>query len=159
MIRTLASYLSARSRLALIAAGIAFAASLPAHAASVEQLEIATKGGVRVFEVEMAVTPQEQEQGLMYRRELADGKGMLFDMGKERPAVFWMKNTYVSLDMIFIRADGSIARIAHGTTPLSEARIESGVPVRGVLEVVAGTAKRYGIAPGDRVGHRIFTGR
>jgi uncharacterized membrane protein (UPF0127 family) len=159
MIRMLASYVSARARLALIAAGIAFAASFAAHAASVEQLEIATKGGVRVFEVEMAVTPQEQEQGLMYRRELADGKGMLFDMGKERPAVFWMKNTYVSLDMIFIRADGTIASIAERTTPLSEARINSGAPVRGVLEVVAGTAKRYGIAPGDRVGHRIFTGR
>ena len=157
-VRTLASSLSACARLALIAA-VLLAASLAAHAASIEQLEIVTKDGVRVFEVEMAVTPQEQEQGLMYRRELADGKGMLFDMGKERPAVFWMKNTYVSLDMIFIRADGSIARIAHGTTPLSEARIESGVPVRGVLEVVAGTAKRYGIAPGDRVGHRIFTGR
>jgi len=158
MTRTLVSYF-ARARPALIAAGLLLAASTTVRAASVEQLEIATKNGVRVFEVEMAVTPQEQEQGLMYRRELADGKGMLFDMGKERPATFWMKNTYVSLDMIFIRADGSIARIAHGTTPLSEARIESGVPVRGVLEVVAGTAKRYGIAPGDRVGHRIFTGR
>ncbi len=158
MLRTLTP-LFMRVRFALLTAGLSAAIAFAAHALTVEQLEIATKNGVRVFEVEMAVTPQEQEQGLMYRRELADGKGMLFDMGKERPAVFWMKNTYVSLDMIFIRADGSIARIAHGTTPLSEARIESGVPVRGVLEVVAGTAKRYGIAPGDRVGHRIFTGR
>ena len=135
------------------------AASLAAYAASVEQLEIVTKGGVRVFEVEMAVTPEEQEQGLMYRRELPEGKGMLFDVGEERPAVFWMKNTYVSLDMIFIRGNGTIASIAENTTPLSEARIYSGAPVRGVLEVVAGTAKRYGIAPGDKVGHRIFTGR
>lgn len=148
-----------RLRTLLVVASLLLAASFAAHAASVETLEIATKGGVRVFEVEMAVTPQEQEQGLMYRRELADGKGMLFDMGKERPATFWMKNTYVSLDMIFIRADGTIASIAERTTPLSEARINSGAPVRGVLEVVAGTAKRYGIAPGDRVGHRIFTGR
>jgi len=93
----------------LIVASFLLAASPAVHALSVEQLEIVTKGGVRVFEVEMAVTPEEQEQGLMYRRELADGKGMLFDMGEERPAVFWMKNTYVSLDMIFIRADGSIA--------------------------------------------------
>jgi hypothetical protein len=135
------------------------AASIAAHALSVEQLEIVTKDGVRVFEVEMAVTEEEQEQGLMYRRELADGKGMLFDMGEERPAVFWMKNTYMSLDMIFIRADGSIASIAESTTPLSEARVYSGAPVRGVLEVVAGTAKRYGIVPGDKVGHRLFTGR
>src|ERR1700681_4849406 len=143
----------------LIVASFMLAASIAAHALTVEQLEIVTKDGVRVFEVEMAVTPEEQEQGLMYRRELADGKGMLFDMGEERPAVFWMKNTYVSLDMIFIRADGSIASIAANTKPLSEARIYSGAPVRGVLEVVAGTAKRYGIVPGDKVGHRLFTGR
>jgi len=143
---------------ALLFAGLLLAA-FAVRAATVEQLEIVTKGGVRVFEVEMAVTPQEQESGLMYRRELPEGKGMLFDMGEERPAVFWMKNTYVSLDMIFIRADGSIARIAESTTPLSEARISSGALVRGVLEVAAGTARRYGIAPGDWVGHRLFTGR
>src|ERR1700730_853635 len=158
MTRMLASHF-ARMRLALIVAGLLLPASTTVRAATVEQLEIVTKGGVRVFEVEMAVTPEEQEQGLMYRRELADGKGMLFDMGEERPAVFWMKNTYVSLDMIFIRSDGSIASIAANTKPLSEARIYSGAPVRGVLEVVAGTAKRYGIVPGDKVGHRLFTGR
>jgi uncharacterized membrane protein (UPF0127 family) len=149
----------ARARLLATLVGLWCAASLAAQALSVERLEIVTKNGVRVFEVEMAVTAEEQAQGLMYRRELPDGKGMLFDMGAERPATFWMKNTYVSLDMIFIRADGSIAKIAENTTPLSEARIESGAPVRGVLEVVAGTAKRYGIAPGDKVGHRIFAGR
>ena len=158
MIRTLVSRLVC-ARTLLIVAGLLLVASFAAHALSVEQLEIVTKGGVRVFEVEMAETPEEQEQGLMYRRELADGKGMLFDMGEERPAVFWMKNTYVSLDMIFIRGDGSIASIAENTTPLSEARIYSNAPVRGVLEVVAGTAKRYGIVPGDKVGHRLFTGR
>jgi uncharacterized membrane protein (UPF0127 family) len=158
MIRMLASHL-ARARGLLIVAGFLLAASFAAHALSVEQLEIVTKGGVRVFEVEMAETPEEQEQGLMYRRELPDGKGMLFDMGEEKPAIFWMKNTYVSLDMIFIRADGTIASIAENTTPLSEARIYSNAPVRGVLEVVAGTAKRYGIVPGDKVAHRLFTGR
>jgi uncharacterized membrane protein (UPF0127 family) len=159
MIPRLASQLSARARLASFAACLSVAGVLAAHALSVEPLEIVTKNGVRVFEVERAVTPEEQETGLMYRRELAEGKGMLFDLGDERPAVFWMKNTYVSLDMIFIRADGSIASIAENTPPLSEARIFSGAPVRGVLEVVAGTAKRYGIAPGDKVGHRLFTNR
>src|SRR5262245_20939246 len=153
-------FFASRSRArAWLAAAVLLAAPASLYAATVERLEIATNGGVRVFEVEMAVTPEEQETGLMYRRELPDGKGMLFDLGDERPAVFWMKNTYVSLDMIFIRRDGSIAGIAERTTPLSEARIYSGVPVRGVLEVVAGTAKRYGIAPGDKVGHRIFAGR
>jgi len=142
----------------LLTAALA-AASAGVYAAAVEKLEIATKDGVRVFEVEMAVTPQEQETGLMYRRDLPEGKGMLFDLGSERPAVFWMKNTYVSLDMIFICGDGSIARIAENTTPLSEARVSSGVPVRAVLEVVAGTSKRLGIESGDKVGHRLFTGR
>jgi uncharacterized membrane protein (UPF0127 family) len=159
MLRKFAPHLSARAAGLSVVAGFLLAASIAAHALSIEQLEIVTKGGVRVFEVEMAVTPEEQETGLMYRRELADGKGMLFDMGEERPAVFWMNNTYVSLDMIFILANGSIARIAENTTPLSEARVYSGAPVRAVLEVVAGTAKRYGIAPGDKVGHRLFTGR
>jgi len=158
MIRKLASHL-VRARALLIVTSFLLAASIAAFALSIEQLEIVTKGGVRVFEVEMAVTPEEQEQGLMYRRELPDGKGMLFDMGEERPAVFWMKNTYVSLDMIFIRADGSIASIAENTRPLSETRVYSNAPVRGVLEVVAGTAKRYGIVSGDKVGHRLFTGR
>jgi uncharacterized membrane protein (UPF0127 family) len=158
MIRNLVFRL-ARARGLLIIAVFLLAVPLAAHALSVEQLEIVTKNGVRVFEVEMAVTPEEQEQGLMYRRELADGKGMLFDLGEERPATFWMKNTYVSLDMIFIRADGTIASIAENTTPLSEGLIDSGALVRGVLEVVAGTAKRYGIVPGDKVAHRLFTGR
>ncbi len=157
MARDLVSCL-ARARGFLLVAGLLLAVPFAAHAATIEQLEIVTKGGVRVFEVEMAVTDQEQETGLMYRRELADGKGMLFDLGEERPAVFWMKNTYVSLDMIFIRGDGTIASIAENTKPLAEARIYSRGPVRGVLEVVAGTAKRYGIVPGDKVGHRLFTG-
>jgi uncharacterized membrane protein (UPF0127 family) len=142
----------------LLAAGLLLA-GLGARAADLEPLEITTKGGVRTFEVEMAVSPEEQARGLMYRRELADGRGMLFDFGEERPAIFWMKNTYVPLDMIFIRADGVIAKITANTTPLSETHITSGTPVRAVLELVAGSARRYGIAPGDRVGHRIFTAR
>jgi hypothetical protein len=97
----------ARLRVLLMVAGFLLVASFAAHALSIEQLEIVTKGGVRVFEVE----------------------------------------------------NGSIASIAANTKPLSEARVYSGAPVRGVLEVVAGTAKRYGIVPGDRVGHRLFTGR
>jgi len=81
------------------------------------------------------------------------------DFQSEKPATFWMKNTYVSLDMIFIRANGTILRIAENTVPLSEALVPSGGPVRAVLEVVAGTASRLGIAPGDRVAHPIFKGR
>jgi uncharacterized protein len=122
-------------------------------------LEIATRNGVHVFAVEMAVTPEQQAKGLMFRRELPEGQGMLFDFQKEQPASFWMKNTYISLDMIFIRADGRIVRIAENTVPLSEALVSSGGPVRAVLEVIAGTAKKLGIAAGDRVAHPIFSSR
>jgi uncharacterized protein len=128
-------------------------------AVELEPLEIVSKAGVHTFAVEMAVTPEDQARGLMFRRELPEGQGMLFDFQREQPASFWMKNTYVSLDMIFIRADGRILRIAENTVPLSEALVPSGGPVRAVLEVVAGTARKLGIAPGDRVAHPIFGGR
>ena len=124
-----------------------------------QPLEIVSKTGVHTFAVELAVTPEQQARGLMFRRELPEGQGMLFDFQREQPATFWMKNTYVSLDMIFIRADGSILRIAENTVPLSEALVPSGGPVRAVLEVVAGTARKLGIAPGDRVAHPIFSER
>jgi uncharacterized membrane protein (UPF0127 family) len=81
---------------------------------------------------------------------------MLFDFNPEQEVSMWMKNTYVSLDMIFIRADGRILRIAENTEPLSTKIISSRGPARAVLEVVAGTAQKYGIRPGDRVGHPLF---
>jgi uncharacterized protein len=127
-----------------------------ASAASFQTLEIATKSGVQVFSVEMATTDQEKATGLMYRKELADGKGMLFDFNPEQEISMWMKNTYVSLDMIFIRADGRILRIAENTEPMSTKIISSRGPARAVLEVVAGTAQKYGIRPGDRIGHPLF---
>jgi len=131
----------------------------PASTEALERLEIVTRNGVHVFDVEIAVTPEERSKGLMFRRELPHGQGMLFDFNGEGPVAMWMRNTYVSLDMFFIRADGRIARIAENAEPLSEATIASGVPVKAVLEVVAGTAKRLGIAPGDRVAHPMFHAR
>lgn len=128
-------------------------------AANLERVEIVTRSGVQVFDVELAVTPEERSKGLMFRRELPAGQGMLFDFGPETPVSMWMRNTYVSLDMIFIHADGRIARVAENTVPLSETIVPSGAPVKAVLEVVAGTARRLGIAPGDRVAHRIFRPR
>ena len=148
-----------RARLSIaVAAVVALGglASAGAQAASIEPLEIVTKTGVQVFSVEMATTEQEKETGLMYRKELADGKGMLFDFSPEQQVAMWMKNTYISLDMIFIRADGRILRIAENTEPLSTNIIPSGGLAKGVLEVIAGTAQKYGIAPGDRVGHPLF---
>ena len=128
-------------------------------AAELQPLEIASKTGVHVFAVELASTAEEQAKGLMFRRELPEGQGMLFDFHREQPTSFWMKNTYIPLDMIFIRGDGRILRIAENTVPLSETLVPSGGPVRAVLEVIAGTAKKLGIAPGDRVAHQIFSGR
>ena len=145
-----------------IAAAIVFFfafAAFAARAASFQPLEIVTKNGVQVFSVEMATTEQEKETGLMYRKEVPDGKGMLFDFSPPQEVSMWMKNTYVSLDMIFIRADGRILRIAENTEPLSTKIISSQGLAKGVLEVVAGTAKKYGIEPGDRVGHPLFNGR
>jgi uncharacterized protein len=130
-----------------------------ARAASVQPLEIVTKSGVHVFSVEMATTEEEKTTGLMYRKELADGKGMLFDFSPEQEVSMWMKNTYIPLDMIFIRADGRILRIAENTEPLSTKIIPSRGLAKGVLEVIAGTAQKYGIAPGDRVAHPLFNGR
>jgi uncharacterized protein len=146
------------STLAFVAFAMAAALESPS-AVELQPLEIVSKTGVHTFAVEMAVTPEDQARGLMFRRELPEGQGMLFDFQREQPATFWMKNTYVSLDMIFIRADGRILRIAENTVPLSEALVPSGGPVRAVLEVVAGTARKLGIAPGDRVAHPIFGGR
>jgi uncharacterized membrane protein (UPF0127 family) len=127
-----------------------------ARAASVQPLEIATKSGVHVFSVEMATTEEEKQNGLMWRKELPDGKGMLFDFSPEQQISMWMKNTYIPLDMIFIRADGRILRIAEKPEPLSTKIISSGGLAKGVLEVIAGTAQKYGIQPGDRVAHPLF---
>jgi uncharacterized membrane protein (UPF0127 family) len=81
---------------------------------------------------------------------------MLFDFKRDQEVSMWMENTYVSLDMIFIRADGRIARIAENTEPMSRKVISSGGAVRAVLEVVAGTAKKLGIVAGDKVAHPMF---
>ena len=119
-------------------------------------VEIASKTGVHVFSVEIADTEAAREKGLMYRKSLAPGQGMLFDFHREQPVGFWMKNTYIPLDMFFIRGDGRILSIAQNTEPMSERVIPSGGPVLAVLEVAGGTARKLGIAPGDRVANPIF---
>jgi hypothetical protein len=101
-------------------------------------------------------TDEERARGLMFRKELPEGRGMLFDFHPEQSVSMWMKNTLIPLDMIFIKADGRILRIAENTQVESEKIISSGGPVRGVLEVIAGTAKKLGIKPGDRVAHPLF---
>ena len=149
-------FVSCRGLALALVAMIALAFGNSAFAATLEPLEIATKDGVRVFSVEMARTEEQKTTGLMFRKELADGQGMLFDFSPEQPISMWMRNTFIPLDMIFIRADGSVLRIAENTTPQSERIISSGGPAKAVLEVIAGTARRYGIAPGDMVAHPLF---
>lgn len=142
----------------ILSMAVLMGASAPSRAAALQTIEIATRSGVKVFSVEMATTEEEKTTGLMYRKELADGHGMLFDFSPEQEVSMWMKNTYIPLDMIFIRADGRILRIAENTEPLSTRIIPSRGLARAVLEVPAGTAKKYGIAVGDRVASPLFSG-
>lgn len=125
----------------------------PAAAAEMHPLEIVTKSGVQVFTVEEAKTEEERERGLMFRTALPEGQGMIFDFSPEQNVSMWMKNTLIPLDMIFIRADGRILRIAENTKIKSEDIISSGGPVRAVVEVIAGTARKFGIAAGDKVSY------
>jgi uncharacterized membrane protein (UPF0127 family) len=147
--------LLAAAALALLLAGLV----RPAASAEFQTLEIVTRDGVHPFSVELAANDEQRAQGLMNRKELPEGRGMLFDFKTEQPVEFWMHNTYISLDIIFIRADGRILRIAESAEPLSDRRIPSGGAIRGVLEVIGGTTRKLGIAPGDRVAHPIFQGR
>jgi uncharacterized membrane protein (UPF0127 family) len=139
----------------VFALGLALASG-PAPAADLHTLEIVSNSGVHVFSVELAVTDAERARGLMFRRELPEGQGMLFDFGREEAVAMWMKNTLIPLDMMFITGSGRILRIAENTEPMSTRIIASGGPVRAVLEVIGGTAKKYGIAAGDRVAHPWF---
>jgi len=135
---------------------VAWSVAPPARGAEQQTLEIASKTGVHVFAVELAVTDDERQRGLMFRRSLPESYGMLFDFKRDQDVQMWMHNTYVSLDMIFIEGNGRIRRIAENTETESDRIISSGGPVRAVLEVVAGTAKKFGIEPGDRVASPIL---
>ncbi len=119
-------------------------------------LDIETAGGRHSFDIELALTPEQQSQGLMFRRQLAADAGMLFYHQRDRVVSMWMRNTFVPLDMLFVAADGRIVHIAERTVPQSLATITAGRPVRAVLEVNAGTARRLAIKPGDRLIHPLF---
>ena len=117
---------------------------------------IKSSNGSHVFKVEVAKSPAEQERGLMFRTNIPKDEGMIFapypaEGGPPREANFWMKNTPSPLDIIFIRPDGTIARIAENAVPFSEAPIPSGEPVAAVLELNGGRASELGIAEGDKV--------
>jgi len=119
-------------------------------------LTVTSSNGAHDFTVETARTEEEQQRGLMFRTAIAPNAGMLFAPyppggGGPKEASFWMKNTPSPLDIIFIRADGTIATIAENTMPFSEAPIPSGEPVAAVLEINGGRSAELGIAQGDKV--------
>jgi uncharacterized membrane protein (UPF0127 family) len=124
--------------------------------APLTEVTVASATGRHVFRVELANTVEAQQRGLMYRTDIPKDGGMLFapyppEGGGPREASFWMKNTPSPLDIIFIRADGTIARIAENTVPFSEAQVPSGEPVAAVLELNGGRSAELGIAEGDKV--------
>lgn len=128
-----------------------------AEATALQPLTVGAPGAApHRFEVELAATDDARTKGLMFRTELADDGGMLFDYGRDTDVAMWMKNTYIPLDMLFIDARGVVVYIRENTTPQSLQAITAGVPVRAVLELKGGTAKRLGLAVGDRVQHAIF---
>ena len=147
-----------RALLALALFGLILGRATAQDAASgpTESLSIVGREGRHLFAVEVMRTDAERSRGLMYRRAMAPDHGMLFDFQAVAPVAMWMKNTYLPLDMVFIRADGTIARIATDTEPLSTKVIPSGEAVLSVLELNAGTTARLGIHAGDRVEHPLF---
>jgi hypothetical protein len=146
----------------LIAAAIVLAAAfyfstVPQKGARLETLVIeGNAGGRHSFEVEIASTPAEEEIGLMFREQMAPDHGMLFEMGRTAMTSFWMKNTLIPLDMLFIAADGVIETIHENAVPKSLTGISSEVPVAAVLEINGGRAKELGIGVGDQVIHPYF---
>jgi uncharacterized protein len=120
------------------------------------ELTIETAKGPQHFAIELAQSEQQMMQGLMYRRALAPEAGMLFEYPKPQPVSFWMKNTLIPLDMLFIGADGRILEIHERAIPLSLEPITCDRQVLGVLEVNGGTAERLGLKPGDRIRHALF---
>ncbi len=131
---------------------------MAAHAAAldIQTVEILTRAGRAKFTVEIADTPEANAKGLMFRRSLKTGHGMLFLYPSPQEITMWMRNTYIPLDMIFIRSDGRIHRIVAQTEPFSEEHINSDGDVTAVLEIGGGEAARLGIAEGDRLFHRHF---
>ncbi|WP_091739779.1 DUF192 domain-containing protein [Phenylobacterium immobile] len=124
-----------------------------------QQLTIETPHGAKAFKVELAATGRQREIGLMCRMSLGPDRGMLFDFRKPQAVAFWMRNTLIPLDILYIRPDGRILSIARNARPLDESLIPSGGAILGVLELRGGRAAELGLLPGDRVRHPMFDRR
>ena len=140
-----------------LAATVALCVVSPALAElPVQRLEIDTASGPHMFKVELASTEAERATGLMNRRVMAKDRGMLFDFHTQQPVIFWMKDTYIPLDMIFVSQDGHVVSVKHDAKPLDESMIPSGGPALGVVELNAGVADAIGVKAGDTVKHPMF---
>ena len=130
--------------------------AVSAHGEGLDALKIATSTGEHSFQVEIAKDDTTRERGLMDRRYMAADHGMLFEFDRDAPASFWMKNTYIPLDMIFIARSGLVTHIVANAEPLSERVIPSGGPCAAVLELNGGTAAAIGLKVGDKIRHPFF---
>jgi uncharacterized membrane protein (UPF0127 family) len=130
--------------------------AVSAHGEGLDALKIATSTGEHSFQVEIAQDDATRERGLMDRRYMAADHGMLFEFDRDAPASFWMKNTYIPLDMIFIARSGLVTHIVANAEPLSERVIPSGGPCAAVLELNGGTAAAIGLKVGDKIRHPFF---
>ena len=130
--------------------------AVAAPSAKLDTVEVLTSRGRVKFTVELAVTKAEQARGLMFRKSLAPDRGMLFPYKPPQRAAFWMKNTLIPLDIIYIAPDGRVLSIARNAVPHDETPLPSGGVIRGVLEIPGGRAAQLGILPGDRVLNKIF---
>ncbi len=150
------------ARLSTLLLGLLLVIAMPVGAQQLQTFEVSplqittAAGTTHEFQVELAVLPQQRAQGLMFRDSLANDAGMLFAYGSEARRGMWMANTFIPLDMLFIRGDGTIAFIAENTVPHSRATISPPMPVNAVLELAAGTSRRLGIAVGDQVDHPLI---
>jgi len=153
-INALKNILAACTLSVLMMSSVAFSAKAP----ETQTLSIDAGKGTKTFHVEVVREEKDRNRGLMYRRHMAADHGMLFDYDPPVDIAFWMKNTYIPLDIIFVGADGRIIRIEENATPLSLAHIPSGGPARGVLEINGGLSAKLGIGPGNLVHHALFEG-
>ena len=141
---------------AMIASLFVFAAKAQLQRFETSELTIVSARGPHRFTVEVAETPAQMQQGLMFRRNMAADAGMLFDYKTPTVATMWMRNTFIPLDMLFVDAQGRVVNIRERAVPQSLDVIAAAAPVRAVIELNGGTAARLGIAPGDQVQHPIF---
>jgi uncharacterized protein len=135
---------------------VALGAGVPARSDGLTALQIVTATGAHDFQVEIAKDDASRARGLMDRRFMPADHGMLFEFESEAPVAFWMKDTYIPLDMIFISRTGIVTNIVANAEPLSERTIPSGPPCMAVLELNGGAAARIGLKVGDKVRHAFF---